>query len=282
MEKIALITDSACDIEPGIINKYNIKVAPFRIIYKEREYIDKIDISPAQIYENMKNEIPKSSLPLAYDIEKIYQELESEGYTHVIAVVISSGLSGTYNAFKLVSEKHQSMITYIFDSKSTSIGEGIILKECGKLLDEGKTFLEIVDTIPEIKNKMHFFFVFGTLLYARKGGRIGKISGTIGELLDIKPIVYFDDSYGVCFTYDKIRGRKHSLNRMVEIGMEILNKKKCDIYIVHGNAEEDAQIVYDMLSDLPNRGDIYLVGQISAIVGVYSGPGTVGVCYKEC
>lgn len=282
MEKIALLTDSACDIDTDTINKYNINILPFRIIYKEREFVDKIEITPAQIYDNMDKEIPKSSLPSLNDIEQAYKKLENENYTHVIAVVISSGLSGTYNSLKIVSESHKNLETYIYDSKSTSIGEGIILKECGKLINEGKSFQEIVDSIPEIKRKMHFFFVFGTLEYARKGGRIGKIPGTIGELLDIKPIVGFDEEYGVCFNYDKVRGRKHSLNRIVEIGMQFLSQKKCDVYIVHGNAEEEAQKVYKMLSKLPNVENIYLIGQISAIVGVYSGPGTVGICYKEC
>lgn len=282
MEKVALLTDSACDIDADTIEKYNINVLPFRIIYKEREYIDKIEITPAEIYDNMDEEIPKSSLPSLKDMEEVYKKLENENYTHVIAVVISSGLSGTYNSLKIVSENHKSLITYIYDSKSTSIGEGIILKECGKLINEGKSFQKIVDSIPEIKSKMHFLFVFGTLEYAKKGGRIGKIPGTIGELLDIKPIVGFDDEKGICFTYDKVRGKKHSLNRMVEIGQQILKEKRCEIYIVHGNAEEEARKVYEMISKLSNVENIYLIGQISAIVGVYSGPGTVGICYKEC
>lgn len=281
MEKIALVTDSACDIESSVITNYNINVLPFRIIYKEREYIDKIEITPSEIYDNMKKEIPKSSLPSMSDMEEVYNKLERENYTHIIAVVISSGLSGTYNSLKIISERHKNIKTYIYDSKSTSTGEGIILKECGKLIEQGKSFQEIVDTIPKIKERMHFLFVFGTLEYAKKGGRIGRIPGTIGELLDIKPIVGFDDEQGVCFTYDKIRGRKRSLTRMVEIGREISSKNKCDAYIVHGNAEEEAKKVYEMISGLPNVENVYLVGQISAIVGVYSGPGTVGVCYIE-
>ena len=281
MEKIALLTDSACDIDEETINKYNINILSFRIIYGNGEYIDKVEITPKEVYDNMKMEIPKSSLPSMEDMEKIYKKFEEENYTHVIAVVISSGLSGTYNALKIISEKHKNLSTYIYDSKSTSVGEGIILKECGKLIKQSKNFDEIVDTIPKIKSKMHFFFVFGTLEYARKGGRIGKISGTIGEMLDIKPIVYFDDNCGVCCTYDKVRGRKRSLNKMVDMGKQFLDKSPCDVYIVHGNAAGDAHRVYDMISQLPNVKDIHMIGQISPIVGVYSGPGTVGVCYFE-
>lgn len=281
MEKIALLTDSACDLSEDVINKYNIHIVPFRIIYKDREYIDKVEISSAEIYDRMNLEIPKSSLPSMTDIDQIYQILAREKYTHVIAVVISSGLSGAYNSFKAIGEAHKNLSTYLYDSKSTSIGEGIILEECGRLIAQGKGFEEIVSGIPAIRNRMHFYFVFGTLEYAQKGGRIGKIAGTIGDIFDIKPIVGFDEEDGVCFTFKKVRGRKHSLNKLVEIGQGFSNKRKYDAYIVHGNAEEDAQFVYEMLTKLPNLRNIYLIGQISAIVGVYSGPGTVGVCFQE-
>lgn len=281
MDKIALLTDSACDIDEDTIAEYNINILPFRIIYNDREYVDKIEITPEEVYDNMKREIPHSSLPSMDYMENTYKKLEDEGYTHVIAVVISSGLSGTYNALKLVGERHKKLITYIYDSKSTSVGEGVILKECGKLIHKGYSFDRIIHKIPEIKRSMHFFFVFGTLEYAKKGGRIGKLSGTIGELLDIKPIVYFDDSEGICHSYDKVRGRKRSLNRIVEIGRNFLEQGKCDVYIVHGNAEEDAKKVENMISTLKNINNIYMIGQISPIVGVYSGPGTVGVCYRR-
>ncbi len=282
MEKIALITDSACDIDNETISKYNIRILPFKIIYSDREYTDKVDITPIEIYNNMKYEIPKSSQPTMEDIESVYKKLEEENYTHVIAVVISSGLSGTYNAFKLISKKFERIKTYIYDTKSTSVCEGIILKKCGELIEAGGSFKKIVQIIPEIKRKLHFFFVFGTLEYARKGGRIGRISGTIGELLDIKPIVGFDEEYGQCFTYSKVRGKNKSLSKLVELAEEIVKGKKCDAYIVHGNVEDDAQKVRDMLLKNPNIEHVNLVGQISAIVGVYSGPGTIGVCYAEC
>ncbi len=281
MEKIALLTDSACDIDEGTIEKYNVEVLPFRIIYRDREYVDKIEITPREVYDNMKYEIPKSSLPSLDDMEGAFNRFERENYTHVIAVTISSGLSGTYNALKMVSKKHDKLSTYVYDSKSTSLGEGVIVKECGKLMDQGKSFSEIVHCIPEMKKRMHFFFVFGTLEYARKGGRIGKLSGILGEALDIKPIVYFDNDQGICFTCDKVRGRKRSLSKMIDIGSRFLAKSPCDVYIAYGNAREDAEDIYDRISKLSNVKNIYMIGQISPVVGVYSGPGTVGVCYME-
>lgn len=157
MKKIALITDSACDIDDETILKYNIRVLPFKIIYADREYTDKVDITSKEIYDNMKYEIPKSSQPAMEDIENVYKKLEAENYTHVIAVVISSGLSGTYNAFKIVSEKFDRIKTYIYDTKSTSVCEGIILKKCGELIETGASFEKIVQLIPEMKKSFISF-----------------------------------------------------------------------------------------------------------------------------
>lgn len=281
MEKIALITDSACDIDEETIKKYNIFILPFRIIYKDREYTDKVDITPEEIYCNLKVEIPKSSLPSMEDIENLFQKLQDENYTHVISVNISSGISGTYNAIKLVSQQFPNLTSFIFDSKSTSVCQGIILKKCGELREEGKSFDEITAQIPVLKKKQHFYFIFGTLEYAIKGGRIGKIPGTIGDILDIKPIVDFDDKYGQCFTCEKIRGRKRAVKRLMELGEKITDIKPCDAYVIHGNAMEDTLKLCEQLRLNKNIRHVYLIGQISAIVGVYSGPGTIGICYME-
>jgi DegV family protein with EDD domain len=281
MEKIALITDSACDIDDETITKYQIHVLPFKIIYQRGEYTDKIDITSQEVYKNMKTEIPKSSLPSMEDMERLYKKLVEERYTHVISINISSGISGTVNAVKLISEQYPEIKTYLFDTKSTSVCEGILLKKCGELIEAGKNFDDIIRLIPEMKRKLHFFFVFGTLEYAIKGGRIGKISGTIGDILDIKPIVGFDEEFGQCYTHEKVRGRNKSLNRLIELGEKVTEGKRYDAYVIHGNVEEDALKLCKQLRRNPVIKNVFLIGQISTIVGVYCGPGTVGVCYSE-
>ncbi len=281
MERIALITDSACDIDDETIRKYNIHVLPFRIIYKDREFTDGVDITPLEIYMNMKTEIPKSSQPSMEDIEKLYLKLESENYTHVISINISSGISGTVNGVELISKQFSSIETFLYDTKSTSVCQGILVKKCGEMIEKGMSFEKIIKAIPEMKMKIHLYFVFGTLEYAIKGGRIGKIPGTIGDVLNIKPIVSFDDEFGQCYTCEKVRGRMKSINRLIEFGEKFTPGSMCDAYVIHGNVEEEAHKMCDKLHRNPNIKNVYLIGQISAIVGVYCGPGTLGVCYSE-
>ncbi|WP_142415208.1 DegV family protein [Hathewaya massiliensis] len=278
MEKIALITDSASDVSKEIIEKYNIHVLPFRIIYEKKEYLDRVDISPEEIYNNFDREIPTSSLPSLSDMENLFKKLKDEGYTHAIGITLSSGLSGIYNALKLVSEDHSEIESFIFDSKSISIGEGVLVQECGKMIVEGKTFDEIKKALPIMKSKLHIFFVVGTLKYLKKGGRIGKVAGTIGDILNLKPIITMHDD-GSYTTYDKVRGRKQSLRRLVDIISTYTNKGK--VYLMHGNAEEEMKTVYESLKELPNVISVYLGENISPVAGVHSGPGLVGVGYFE-
>lgn len=281
LEKIALITDTTSDLSPEIITKYNIKVLSFRIIYKDREFRDKLDISPEEVYENLDKEVPTSSMPSMDDMEKLFDSLEEQGYTHAIAVVLSTGLSGIYNGLKVVSENHHKIKTYIYDSKSISAGEGIIVKECGELIQKGDSFDEIISKIQSIRNRVILFFVVGTLEYLKKGGRIGKVSGTIGEFLNIKPIVSVDTKDGKYYAYDKVRGRKQSLNRIIDIVNKILNEKKCKLYVVHGDSLEDSKKVFEELSKHPNVTESTFGGCISPVAGVHSGPGLVGVVLLE-
>lgn len=281
MEKIAIVSDTASDLPEEIVSKYDIKILPFRIIYTGKEYRDKVEITPEEVYENLKVEVPTSSMPAMEDMEALYDQLGKEGYTHVIAIVLSTGLSGVYNGMKVVSENHPNIITHICDSLSISLGEGVLVEECAKLLEEGKRFDYIVNEIPNLKKRVNIYYVVGTLEYLKKGGRIGKVSGSIAEILNIKPIISVDKSDGKYFTYDKVRGRKQSLNRMIEIGNNILNDKKCRVYVMHGQAKEDALKVMEVLSRHPNAIDSTFVGSISPVAGVHTGPGLVGMVLFE-
>lgn len=281
MEKVALITDTTADLPEEIINKYNIYVLPFRIIYKDREYKDKVDITSQEVYDGLKKEVPTSSMPSLQDMEDVYHKLELEGYTHAIGITLSSGLSGIYNGLTLVSKNHDNIKSYICDSKSISLGEGALVEECAKLLENGKSFQEVINDIPLIQNRIHLFFVVDTLEYLIKGGRIGKVAGTIGSILKLKPIISIDKN-GNYYTYYKARGKKQGLSKIIEIAEQFSKNKKCRAFIVHGDGEKDAFKVKEEIEKLPNVVSVYYGDCISPVSGVHSGPGLVGfVCIEE-
>lgn len=280
MEKIALITDSASDISKEIALKYNVKVLPFKIIYRDREFSDGINISSKEVYETLESNTPTTSLPSMADIEGTFEKIKAEGYTHAIVVTISSKLSGFNNAIKLLSEDYPEIKTYVHDSKSISKGEEILIKEAGKMIESGKSFDEVVAELPKINERIKIFFVIGTLEYLIRGGRLGKVAGTIAQFLHLKPIVSVDDE-GEYYTYAKVRGRKQSLNKIYDIGTSILNNKKCDVYLMHGEAEEETLALAEKLKENPNAESVNFGGYLSPVSGVHSGPGFIGVLFYE-
>lgn len=275
LNKIALITDSSCDLDKKIIDEYNIKVLPLRIIYKEKEFIDRVNITPQEVYDRLSVEIPTTSMPSLDDMESIFKSLEADGYTHVIAVLISSGLSGTLNALKLVARDYPNLTTFVFDSKSLSLGLGVLVIECAKLIKSGKSFEEIANLLPSIKDRVSLYYVVETLEYLTKGGRIGKVAGTIGQLLNLKPIISIDNE-GKYYTYAKVRGRKQSINKLVEIAKEALSSAKSQVYVMQGGAIEEGKKLFETISLLSNITSISFT-DISPALGVHTGPGLLGV-----
>ena len=134
MQKIAVITDSASDLSLEQLKEMNINLLPLRVIYSHKDYQDKVEISAKEVYENLKKEVPKTSLPSAQTMDEILTKLEDEGYTHVIAVCISSGLSGTCNSLRLILEDHPKLTSYVYDTKILAYPEGEIVLELQDIL----------------------------------------------------------------------------------------------------------------------------------------------------
>ena len=275
MNKIALVTDSTSDLNHEEIKKYNIHVLPLKIVYKDREYTDRVDITPDEVYNNMEVEVPTTSLPSIEDIDRLFIKLKEEGYTHVIAVTISTGLSGTCNSVRLVSENHPEMKFEVFDSRALTLGAGAIVLECGEMIDSGKDFEEIVEELPKLRDRIIVYYVLDTLKYLIKGGRIGRVSGSIGELLNLKPIISINKE-GVYYTYTKVRGRKQSISKIFDIVKETLDGKKAKVWVLHGGAKEEAQELYKKVLAFPNATQVGF-SDISPVAGVHTGPGLIGV-----
>ncbi|AZO95829.1 DegV family protein [Halocella sp. SP3-1] len=277
-EKIALVTDSTCDLPKDILDKLNINFFPLKIIYKEAEYSDRIDIDPATIYKKFKEEIPGTSMPGISEMKEKYLELKEKGFTHIIAVHLSAGLSSTYDMSMVLKEQLKDLITIeVIDSKLLSMGLGRLVLYAREIIDkEGIGFKEIVNCIKNKVNDIELYFVVKTLKYLKEGGRIGKIRGTIGELFNIKPIISIDKD-GEYYTFDKSRSRKSSLNKLYKLAKKKIIKGMCYVDVMHADAAIEARELLDRLKGLKNIKGIFL-GEISPAMAVHAGPGLIGVC----
>ncbi|MEG6510394.1 DegV family protein [Desulforamulus ruminis] len=276
MQKVAIVTDSTCDLDSDVLDHYNIKVIPLKVIYPQEEYLDRVNITPQQVYDRMPSETPTTSLPALADIMATYDKLRKEHFTHIISIHISSGLSGTFNAVTTAAREFRDMVIEVIDSKALSLGLGIPVLEAAKTLKERLGFEAAVERAREIIGKMEIYYVLSTLDYLRKGGRIGYVAGTLGEMLQVKPIISINKE-GKYYTYDKVRGRKKSILRLLKIISDKLNHKKADVAVLHGGAEEEALELLQKVKKLTNVQEVHF-GQIGPVMGVHTGPGLIGVC----
>ena len=279
-EKIAVVTDSTSDLSKEVLKDKNIESFPLKIIYSDREYRDRVDIQPQEVYDKFEQEIPTTSMPGPDEVKNMYLDLKEKGYTHIISIHISSGLSGTYNTCKMVSREIKGIEIELIDSKMLSMGLGRLVLYAQDLVDKGENdFESIVKMVKEKVDNIDLFFIVSTLKYLKKGGRIGKVRGTIAELLNIKPIISIDDE-GQYYTFDKVRTRKKSIKKLIDLAKEKINDGMCYVDVMHADAKEEASGILDKLKNLTNVKEA-LLGEISPAMVVHSGPGLIGVCITK-
>ena len=216
-QKIALLTDSCADLSPRMIEENHIFVVPLRILCQDGEYRDGVDINGADIYTRLRaGELPQTSLPAAEDVGQAFRRTVEEGYDGVIAIMLSSGLSGTYNLVRLLADECQGKLPVrVFDSLSGSLGQGLTVLQVAEDIRNGMGWEELTERrIPSlIANTFPFFYV-DTLEYLMKGGSIGKVTATAGTLLQIKPIITFAED-GQLQSVAKVRGRHQVMDKLV-------------------------------------------------------------------
>ncbi len=275
--KIALITDSTCDLSKDMLEKLSIELLPLKIIYEEEQFLDRVNIKPEEIYRKFKEEIPTTSMPGPGEIKDKFLELKKKGFTHILAVHISSGLSSTPNICKMVAQQIDDLTIEVVDSKLLSMGLGRLVLYARNLIDKSDfDFTEIVDKTREKINDIELHFIVKTLKYLKEGGRIGKVKGTIGELLNIKPIISINDE-GKYYTVDKSRSRKKSINKLYEIAKKKINQGLCYVDVMHADAKEEAELLLKKFEKFENV-DKTILGEISPAMVVHAGPGLIGVC----
>ncbi|OQO70538.1 fatty acid-binding protein DegV [Enterococcus villorum] len=275
--KVAILVDSGTDVPQELIEKYQIYVIPLKIIYKDKVYTDKVDITPEEIYQRLPQEIPGTSLPDGETITKIFDQIKQDGYERILAITISSGLSGTYNIVRLIAQQQEELESYVLDTKNIGIGAGFSAIQAAKWLEEGMEWHQLIEKLNELVKRTKVFFNVATLEYLQKGGRIGLVASILGNALKLNPIISCNEE-GIYYTVGKARGRKKSLDRTVSYVKEkIGTAKKFNLAVAHGDAKEEALAMRERLKEeFPQAQQIYF-GQISPALVVHTGPGLLGV-----
>ena len=274
--RTAIITDSSCDLSDEQLRDHHIHMISLRIVCQKAEYRDRVELTENELYELLKTELPKTSLPLPEDVSNLYDSLLADGVTDVVHVCISSGLSGTYNMVRMIAEDYQDKMNIrVVDSHTLSMGLGTMVMAVVEALEAGDDPDTAVQKAKTLRTSQLSMFVIRTLEYLRKGGRIGLVEGVVGNLLQIKPIIFVNGD-GIYQTLAKARGYKAAIETMAQEAVSKFGKAKVNLAIVQGQAMEDAQNLLEKLKLMLNI-NTSVIRPVSPVLAIHTGPGLLGI-----
>ena len=274
LSKIAILTDSASDITPDMIEGLDVTVIPIRLKIGENNYKDGVNLSKKEFWHKLLTEkvVPKTAQPSPAEFRDYYEELFNKGYEKIISIHISSKMSGTQQVAKVAREmlKREKDII-IVDSKSVTFGQAYQVLEAAKMIKAGVKLEDILTRLYEIADKMKVYFAVSDLTYLEKGGRIGRASSVIGNLLKLRPVLKLED--GEVSLETKTFGERGAISYMEKI---IKNEGKNSIYLYTAwggtNQELRNTDILKKTADTMRKVEYKGRFEIGPTIGSHSGP----------
>ena len=275
---VALVTDSTAYIPAHLVEKYPIRVAPQTLIWGDETFRDGVDITPDVFYERLATAktLPTSTQVPVSTFAQIFSELLEAGYD-VLAVVISSKMSGTYQAAIQARETLPKAAIEIVDSHTTAMALGFHVLAAARAAEEGASLEECKAVALRAQEHTGVILTVNTLEFLHRGGRIGGASRWFGTALRIKPVLEVRD--GLVQPLEKVRTRSKALTRVVEIVANRANGyTPVRLAAIHAHAEDDARQMLAQAAARLNPIET-LISDVSPVVGTHVGPGTVALAY---
>ncbi len=269
---IKIFVDSGSSIKQEEKDLYNVEILPLKIFLNDTEYSDGVDLTIDEFYKMLmeSEQFPKTSLPSLEDAEKRVLKCVEDG-NEVIIITISSGISGTNNALKMLFNKNPKV--RVIDSLTAVGGIKILVKEANKYLDKPLDFVE--QKLNDLASRIAIYAVPETLDYLKKGGRLGTVSWAIGTLLKIKPIILLKNSVQVA---GKVMGIKNALKFLVNL----LENCDTDYPIIPSYTFDDANLNELMSKTQTNHLQIMTEkDNIDPAIACHWGPNAFGYVFVE-
>ena len=272
MSKIALVTDSTCDLPKSVVKDKNITVIPLNVHFGQETFLDGIDLQSNEFFEKLStSEIhPQTSQPSVGRFVETYNDLLKK-HDSILSLHISSKLSATYNSALQAQKEIGNEKIKVIDSMNGTLGLGAIVHHIADLNQKGESFENLVKEAEKIIPNAIFMGLVPTLEYLAKGGRIGKARAFMGSLLKIKPILSAVD--GEIQSVGKARTLIKGMDFIVD---EMKNRKISKLFIVHANHEERANLLKEKTKDIVDPKDV-IIAEFGPVVGTHLGPGAFGV-----
>ena len=277
--KLAVITDSSAFLQAEALRKEDLFVLDIPVNIDGQEYVEGVNLTAQEFYEKMASasELPKTSQPSIAKLDEILSSLKAKGYTHALGLFLSSGISGFYQNIQYMKDEYEGLTIAFPDTRITSAPLGYMVESVLKWAEQGDGFESILDKVTEQIENTSAFIMVDDLDHLVKGGRLSNGAAILGNLLSIKPILYFNDQ-GVIEVYEKVRTEKKATKRLVEIVKEATTNGNYQITVIHGNAPQKAADLRQLLIDGGVATDVS-IATFGSVIGTHLGEGSIALGY---
>ncbi len=277
--KLAVITDSSAYLNKEILNREDLFVLDIPVNIDGQEYIEGVNLTAEEFYQKMAqaSELPKTSQPSIAQLDEILTSLKEKGYTHVLGLFLSSGISGFYQNIQYMVDDYEGLTIAFPDTLITSAPLGIMVESVFRWRDQGDDFVIIQDKLAIQISHTSAFIMVDDLDHLVKGGRLSNGAALLGNLLSIKPILYFN-KHGVIEVYEKVRTEKKATKRLIEIIKETTASGQYRVIVIHGNSPEKAEELRQHLLESGVGTDISLA-TFGSVIGTHLGAGSIALGY---
>lgn len=276
MNNIKLICDSLSDIPKELIDKYDIHVVPLTVIFDGKEYIDGIDLSKQEFYKMLRNseDMPKTSQCTYIQFRDAFKKYLNKG-NDILYIGGSSVASGTFQSAMMAKNDLDGNI-YMVDTQNLSIGSGCLLLSAAEMLERKVDIKDILNHLENLKESVKVLFTVDTLEYLQKGGRISLAKATIGNMLNIKPVLSIEE--GLVKPINQVRGKKQVVSKILSLIKENFGEDLTKKRIILGfgdNNKEFNSFVEKLKEDF--KIDEIISVNVSTCICAHSGPGIIGI-----
>ena len=277
--KLAVITDSSAFLQAETLRKEDLFVLDIPVNIDGQEYVEGVNLTAQEFYEKMASasELPKTSQPSIAKLDEILSSLKEKGYTHALGLFLSSGISGFHQNIQYMKDEYEGLTIAFPDTRITSAPLGYMVESVLKWAEQGDGFESILDKVTEQIENTSAFIMVDDLDHLVKGGRLSNGAAILGNLLSIKPILYFNDQ-GVIEVYEKVRTEKKATKRLVEIVKEATANVNYQITVIHGNAPQKAADLRQLLIDGGVATDVS-IATFGSVIGTHLGEGSIALGY---
>jgi DegV family protein with EDD domain len=274
---VRVVTDSASDVPPELAEQLGISIVPLTIRFGDEEFVDRAELTTEEFWAKLETStvLPETAAPSVGAFEETFRRLVDDGADGIVCVNLSAGLSATMQSAQVAAKAFEGGPPIeIIDSKTATVGIALLAIYAAQRAREGAAVDVIAREVLERRDRSHLFGTLDTLEFLKRGGRIGAAQAALGSMLSIKPIVTTAD--GVVAPAGKVRTRSKALRFLVD---RVEESRVEQLAVMHANAPDIDEFL-GMLEPVTTGIDV-MVGVIGPVVGVHTGPRTIGLCWTE-